>query len=85
MIAKTASHPLVTNLRLYYLLPVKVFWLIELSGLAVQDTGDREAEEEADEMEVSSPPLVNVPVIVSSDSERKFESYDLAPCKGKYA
>ena len=58
---------------------------MELSGLAVQDTGEREAEEEADEMEVSSPPLVNVPVIVSSDSERKFESYDLAPCKGKCA
>ena len=56
------------------MLPVSVFWLIELSGLAVQDTGEREAEEEADEMEVSSPPLVNVPVIVNSDSERKFES-----------
>ena len=51
-----------------------MFWLIELSGLAVQDTGDREAGEEADEMEVSSLLLVNVPVIVNSDSERKFES-----------
>ena len=54
--------------------PVRVFWLMELSGLAVQDTGDKEAEEDADEIDVSSPPRVNVPVIVSSDSERKFES-----------
>ena len=56
------------------MLPVNVFWLIELSGLAVQETGESEAEEEAEVMEVSSPPLVNVPVIVNSDSERKFES-----------
>ena len=55
-------------------MPVRVFWLMELSGLAVQETGESEAEEEAEEMEVSSSPLVRVPVIVISDSERKFES-----------
>ena len=54
--------------------PVRVFWLMELSGLAVQETGDSDVEEDADEIDVSSPPRVNVPVIVSSDSERKFES-----------
>ena len=57
-----------------YFAPVRVFWLTELSGRAVQETGEREAEEEAEEIEVSSPPLVRVPVIVSSDSERKLES-----------
>ena len=30
-------------------------------------------------MLVSSPPLVRVPVIVTSDSERKLDSYDFAP------
>ena len=53
---------------------MRVFWLTELSGRAVQETGEREAEEEAEEIEVSSPPRVRVPVIVSSDSERKLES-----------
>ena len=30
-------------------------------------------------MLVSSPPLVSVPVIVTSDSDMKLDSYDLAP------
>lgn len=73
-----------------------MFWLTELSGLAAQETGERDAEEEAEEMDVSSPPLgsarclatldkcldclVSVPVMVSSDSEGRFESQDRAPC-----
>ena len=43
-------------------------------------SGDSEAELEAEEMLVSSPALVRVPVIVTSDSDMKLDSYDLAPC-----
>ena len=77
----SATGGLGSSPDLAHLVPVRVFWLMELSGLAVHETGEREAEEEAEEMEVSSPPLVSVPVIVISDSERKFESYDFAPCR----
>ena len=42
-------------------------------------SGDSEAELEAEEMLVSSPARVRVPVIVTSDSDTKLDS-DLAPC-----
>ena len=55
---------------------VRVAWETGLSPVS-----DCLEEVEAEEMLVSSSPLVRVPVIVTSDSDMKLDSYDFAPCK----
>ena len=62
-------------------LEVSVFCDTLEGGLGADDSGDNDVDDEADEMLVSSSsPRVSVPVIVTSDSDIKLDSYDLAPC-----
>ena len=59
------------------------FWEMLLKGRGrAEDSGDRELVLDREDILVSSPPpLVRVPVIVTSDSDMKLDSYDFAPCK----
>ena len=58
-----------------------MFWETGLEAPPPSPVRDCLEEVEAEEMLVSSSPLVRVPVIVTSDSDMKLDSYDFAPCR----